>query len=176
MSKRRLLDTNVLLVAEGLHQGADESCVDHCQQALIEFVRSGHLVLDDGWRILNEYGHKLSAKVAQPGMGRAFLKWAHQNHHNRLRCTPVPITPLSADPECTDFAEFPAHPDLAHFDRSDRKFVAVAVAHGPPHPVIVQAADSKWIGWRDALAEECIDVEFLCEDALTDTWRRKTRR
>ena len=48
-----------------------------------------------------------------------------------------------------------------NFDKSDQKFIAVAHAH-PDKPVILQSSDSKWWGWKDALSEVGIDVQFLC--------------
>ncbi|MEZ4433819.1 MAG: hypothetical protein R3F65_15550 [bacterium] len=75
-----------------------------------------------------------------------------------------------------DFVEFPAHPKLAGFDRSDRKFVATAAGHAAPHPPIVQAADSKWVGWAPALAEVGIAVEFVCRGDIQKTYGRRRRR
>lgn len=71
-----------------------------------------------------------------------------------------------------DFVEFPNHPELQKFDRSDRKFVAVSVAH-PDQPPILQAADSKWWGWKEALAECGITVIFLCSDGIAEKYAKK---
>jgi hypothetical protein len=60
---------------------------------------------------------------------------------------------------------FPDDPDLAQFDPSDRKFVAVAAAH-PERPPILQAADSKWLAWEKPLRRHDITVEFLCPDDI----------
>ncbi len=65
------------------------------------------------------------------------------NQANSERCTLVEITPKPDDE--LDFVEFPEHPGLHDFDRSDRKFVSVSAVH-PVHPPILQAADSKWWG------------------------------
>jgi hypothetical protein len=61
------------------------------------------------------------------------------------------------------YDEFPTHDGLDDFDKSDRKFVAVANAHADK-PSILQATDSKWWGWKDALAEVGMAVHFLCPD------------
>lgn len=172
---KHLVDTNVLLVAETPETHVSGACRARCQRWLADFVRGGHLVLDDGFRILKEYGHELRHHVRQPGLGRAFYKWAHQNQMNPRRCTRVGITPVGGSADGNDFEEFPDHPGLAGFDRSDRKFVATSAAHAAPHPAIVQASDSKWIGWADALGEVGIDVEFLCEEELTATWEKKQK-
>lgn len=71
-----------------------------------------------------------------------------------------------------DFVEFPDHEDLADVDPSDRKFVAVANAHRDKPPII-EATDSKWWGWKDALEECGITVEFVCLDQVEEVYRRK---
>jgi len=107
------------------------------------------VLLDNQWRILGEYMHQLSS-TGQPGVGDAFLKWVLTNQANRERYALVEITPKPDDE--LDFVEFPNHPGLQNFDRSDRKFVAVSAVHSL-HPPIMQATDSKWWGWKNALAE-----------------------
>lgn len=176
MSAARLVDTNVLLVAEGLHDGVSDDCRRRCQVRLIEFMREGHLVVDDGHRILTEYGHKLRGNRKEPGLGRTFYKWALEKRTVAARCTQVTITPVAGSVDGADFVEFPAHPKLADFDRSDRKFVATAAGHAAPHPPIVQAADSKWVGWAPALAEVGIAVEFLCRGDIEKTWAKKKKK
>ena len=47
------------------------------------------------------------------------------------------------------------------------KFLAVAAAH-EEHPPILQAFDSKWWGWRDALAQVGISVHFLCKHEIAE--------
>jgi hypothetical protein len=64
-----------------------------------------------------------------------------------------------------EFKEFPAAPGLATFDRSDRKFVAVACAH-PSRPHILQATDAKWVGWSAPLARAGVHVRFVCEHEI----------
>lgn len=64
-----------------------------------------------------------------------------------------------------DFAEFPQSASLAGFDPSDRKFVAVALAH-PHRPAIANAVDSDWRNYESVLAEHGIKVEFLCPELL----------
>ena len=61
---------------------------------------------------------------------------------------------------------------MSKFDPSDRKFVAVANAH-PGKPSILQATDSKWWGWKDALLECGIKVEFLCPAEIANAYKRK---
>lgn len=63
------------------------------------------------------------------------------------------------------FAEFPADANLAGFDRADRKFVAVALASGDSPP-IVNATDSDWWLFREALQRHGVQVEFLCPELM----------
>ena len=72
------------------------------------------------------------------------------------------------------FEEFPDEAGLEDFDPSDRKFVAAARGHGGG-PTILQGLDSKWWGWKDALAAAGIVVEFLCPTEVRTTYERKHR-
>ena len=163
-----IVDTNVALVANK-SSTAGPNCVIACSQALREIVKSGHVVIDNAWRIIGEYKHKLSPS-GQPGPGDAFLKWMLTNMWNPRLCTQVAITELDADPE--DFKEFPDSLRTVRFDRSDRKFVAVAVVHGAS-PHILQGFDSKWWGWRENLKAEGIKVFFLCEEEIAAKYEEK---
>ncbi len=96
-------------------------------------------------------------------IGDAFLRWVLTNQANPNRCRQVPLTPSGSG---YDFEEFPSHPGLAQFDPSDRKFVAVAAAcPGGPAPIL-QAADSKWWGWKEALEDCGVFVDFLCPQEI----------
>jgi hypothetical protein len=166
-SSRCVVDTNVPLTANG---GEDLKCRLACVQALHAMMKSGHLVIDDKFRILNEYKHKLSPS-GQPGVGDAFLKWALTNHANPERCSRVVITPKPEDSR--DFEEFPSDEALSSFDPADRKFVAVSCAH-PERPPILQATDSKWWGLREVLAACGVNVSFLCPEHIEELHERKS--
>src|SRR5690606_35406228 len=122
----------------------------------------------DGGLIVDEYRSNLSA-AGQPGPGDEFLKWLLTNEWSGKHVTRVPIT--RAD-EPHGYAELPLPPDGVTYDHSDRKFLAVAAAH-PEHPVILQAFDSKWWGWQDALAEIGVSIRFLCPDAIAEKHAEK---
>ena len=159
MDEASILDTNVLLVANGDHPDVSPRCVIACVDKLLAVEAGGKVVIDDGWRILNEYSNK--TRPNQPkGVGDTFLKWLLRNVANASRCTQVTITEVAE----SEFAEFPNHADLAGFDPPDRKFVAVAVVFGAAP--ISQAADSKWIDWAPALKDSGVSVEFLCPEDL----------
>ncbi len=151
-----VIDTNVLLVANGQHQGVGPACVVTCANRLRAVMKDGRIAIDDGYRIIREYQNKTKAGGG-PRPGDAFLAWVLRNNFNPKHCDQLPLVE-HAD---RGFESFPDDSRLAKFDPPDRKFVAVAAAHTLKPPVL-QAADSKWLGWAPALKEHEIEVEFLC--------------
>jgi hypothetical protein len=154
-----VVDTNVPLVANGKHPDASLSCRKACIDALAA-CRQQRVAIDDRYLIITEYRKNLAA-TGQPGLGDAFFKWLWDNHCNEDHCMQVTITPL--DGTASDFAEFPRDPALDAFDRSDRKFVAVALASGV-NPPILNATDSDWWDAEAALASHGVVVSFLCPE------------
>jgi hypothetical protein len=155
-----IIDTNVPIVANNrISAQATMPCVLACIQQLRDIMTKQIVVIDDQWRILREYGHKLDPKK-QPGLGHIFYKWLFNNQFNPRHCQRLHITPLESSADGNDFAEFPNDPELANFDRSDRKFVAVALAH-PDKPPIVNATDSDWQQYQTILATYGVKIEFL---------------
>ena len=160
------MDTNVAITANGKSH-ADENCVRTCTEELERIRNECCVVIDNLWHILKEYMNQLNSS-GQPGPGDVFLKWLLSNRQNPNHCLMVRITPHNE----RGYAEFPNAPDLANFDRSDRKFVAVANAHYQKPPIL-QATDSKWWGWRNALAEAGITVLFLCQEYIETKYAEK---
>lgn len=132
-------------------------------------MASGHVFIDDAGRIVAEYRANLRAK-GQPGPGDAFLKWLLDHEWGGRKVTRVRITEVAGDPE--SFVELPAPKDGTSYDRSDRKFLAVAAAH-EEHPQILQSFDSKWWGWRAALAQCKVAIHFLCPTEIAAKHRDK---
>lgn len=162
LPKKCIVDTNVPKTANYALDPAKipeelKPCVLACVEAVEHVVNRRCLVIDAGNEIFDEYRRQLSLK-GQPGVGDHFMKWVHDNQWNLPHADRVAITRNGSS-----YDEFPSHPDLTHFDNSDRKFIAVANAH-PAKPPILQATDSKWWGWSDALALAGITVCFLCPD------------
>ena len=152
-----VVDTNVPIVANGRTPQAGPSCVLACIDALDDLRLHQKIVLDNLGRILDEYRNNLSAK-GQPGVGHVFFKWVWQNQGNTAHCEMVEIHPRSNG---EDYEEFPDDPELARFDRSDRKFVAVALASGS-QPPILNAVDSDWWVYQEPLRKHGVKIEFLC--------------
>jgi hypothetical protein len=157
-----VVDTNVLVVANGKTPQASVACVLACIHEL-ELTRAGRCVLvDDVGLIFQEYRHHLSPS-GQPGPGDAFFKWLWDNQGHSSHCRRVAIT--SVDGSDWNFAEFPDDAQLAAFDRNDRKFVAVSIASGESAPIL-NASDTDWWAARDVLAAHGVEVRFLCPELM----------
>ena len=163
-----VVDTNVVLVANGQHQDVSQDCVVACAIRLQAIMQVGKLALDDRYLILLEYQNKTTPKTSNRP-GDAFVKWALQNNRNPHRVDQVPIKEHAQ----RGFFSFPDDPDLEQFDIADRKFVAVAAAH-PDLPPILQAVDSKWLGWSPALERHRVKVDYLCPDDVMRFQARKS--
>lgn len=165
-----VIDTNVILVANGQHADVSSGCTAACAQRLYDVKQTGRVAIDNAYKILLEYQRKTTPSIGK-GAGDAFLKWLLQNASNPQRCDQVALT----EHDDRRFESFPDDPRLESFDPPDRKFVAVAAAH-PDKPPILQAADSKWLDWAPALRDHGIDVEFLCpKDVLKFDNKKKGR-
>lgn len=164
---KAIIDTNVLLVANYQHADVSPECVIECVERLKDMERTGITVIDDGFRILNEYQHKTSLTPPK-GVGDVFLKWLLRHAGNSARVEQISLTELAAD----EFAEFPDAALQPAFDAPDRKFAAVAYAH-PDKPPVWQAADCKWLDWWPALQAQGVHVDFLCPADACRFYRNK---
>jgi hypothetical protein len=159
-----VVDTNVPMAASGLAPQASRDCVSACAQRIFKVTEEGKLALESQWYIIREY--KRNLYDIEPSVGRDFLEWVLTNWTNPERCDLVDIEPVdSTARDCTDFGKFPNDPVLDDFDRSDRKFVAVAIAH-PQHPPILNATDTDWWTFKDVLRKYGVVVEFLCKEEM----------
>jgi hypothetical protein len=164
-----VIDTNVLIAANESHPESLPIAAK-CAKRLKVAESNEIICLDDARMILTEYGRHLPK--GRRGAGDMFYLWLVQRLANPSYCRQVP---LSRVPDSdNEFSEFPALPvDLARLiDPSDRKFIAVANAH-PQKPPIVQATDSKWIGWEAGLAAVGIRIEFIDPVFLRPTYEKK---
>jgi hypothetical protein len=166
-----VVDTNVPIVANR-RQNESYSCASNCAQALLGIRNSGALIIDDGDLVLSEYRRHCSMG-GQPGVGDSFVRWAHDHLGRSNLVERVHLTPSGVD--CNDFEEFPDTTSLRGFDPSDRKFIALANAH-PKNPVVLQASDSKWWGFREPLRECGITVDFLCPQEIAEAHARRAGR
>lgn len=169
--KAFVIDTNVGVVANEGHPEASPECVTACTNFLEGIVNGEALVvIDAGWEILDEYLRYMSSS-GQPGPGDAFLKWLLNNQANSDRCEQVWIDQVIDPEDNGGYDQFPDDPELATFDPSDRKFVAVVLA-SLNQPSIANAVDSDWWESREALERVGVKIDFLCGDQVV-IWRRR---
>lgn len=157
-----VVDTNVLVVANGSNDAVGPACRLNTIRRLGVVRQTQTLLLDLGVEILGEY-RKHCSHSGQPGVGDEFFRWAYENQGRLHR---VAITPDAAG----SFKEFPADPELASFDLTDRKFVAVSAAAASAEPStpneILNAVDSDYSNHRDALRRADVRVTELCPEDL----------
>ena len=164
---RAVVDTNVVLVANGSHADVSPDCVIACIDRLESLMKNGRVVIDDAYRILGEYQNKTSP-MKDKGPGDVFVRWLLKNNTNRRHVEQVALTELTAD----IFNEFPDAALQAAIDPPDRKFLATAAAH-PSRPAVWQASDSEWLDWWQPLKAAGVTVEFLCRDDVCRFYARK---
>lgn len=154
-----VVDTNVPIVANGRRsEQADSDCVMACIEALQAIYEQGVIVLDSGMDILTEYMQNINMS-GQPGPGDAFMKWVWHVQADETKCERVSLT-LRNDGS-GDYTAFPNNTELMDFDRSDRKFVAVALA-SKNNPDILNAVDTDWADHHAALLAVGLSIVFLC--------------
>ena len=166
-------DENGKLVAVGMANHATPDCIITCQKRLDQIRRgSTQVVLDDNERLTQEYRRYVKyPRQSPPQQSRAgdlFWYWLMQNLWMSEKCTRVRITPLHGNG--TEFEEFPADAALNDFDKDDRKFIAVAIAYARDYQQtasILQAVDTKWEDFIDALQRHGVEVERICEVEAT---------
>src|SRR5262245_34047380 len=149
---RRVVDTNVPIVANGGSSNAAPKCRRACLTELRRILYQGRIVVDDAGEMLAEYRRYLSPR-GQPGVGDRFLREILMNYSGKVDRIRLE---KRAD---GSFMDFPADPRLATIDPNDRKFAAAARKTGVP---VCNAIDTDWLEHRDALAENGIEVALLC--------------
>ena len=157
-----VVDTNVLVVANLKNDQTGPDCVLACVDALETAKKKRVVCIDSGSRFFNEY-FRHANRSGEPGLGDVFVKWLWERQAHPLHCERVEITPKPGDTE--DFEEFPDDPELDHFDRTDRKFVAVAL-RSRHQPTILNATDTDWWHFNAALGKHKISVRFLCPELM----------
>jgi hypothetical protein len=162
---RAIIDTNVLIAANGRDcPQVTSQCESNTRQYLYDLQRKGTILIDNQRLILSEYMRKVN-QTGEPGIGDRFLKWILRNQANIKHCEQVTIHSIFS-PDNNEFEEFPNDPELEKFDRSDRKFVAVALA-SIDRPPIINAVDSDWLEFYEPLVKNGIKIQFLCPDVVT---------
>jgi len=150
--KRRVIDTNVAVVANGRGTNASVKCRQGTIDALAHLLNRGRIVVDEAGEMTAEYRTYCNPK-GQPGVGDRFFREVLMNYSRK-----VERVRLKKRSDGT-FLDFPSDPDLATFDPSDRKFAAAARKASAP---VLNATDSDWLNHVEALKRNGISVEFVC--------------
>ena len=155
-----IIDTNVAVVANRQNAAVVESCISACIDFLVS-ARSQHVVLlDEGDEIRAEYARALQQRRPYE-LGAQFLVHVLQHQFDPKHVRRVELMKTVGG----EFADFPADAGLAAFDRSDRKFAALAKNTNTP---VTNATDSDWVDFQGQLNVNGIFVDFLCGcDKLT---------
>ena len=147
-----VVDTNVAIAANGRHTHADASCQLTCVQRLKSVAENDVVAIDEAGSILEEYKRRLNFS-GMPGVGDKFFKHVFNYQYQDDRVRRVAVTP--SDDDGRGFKELPENT----FDRSDRKFLAVAVV---AKAVVLNATDSDWDEQAALMNALGVNVSQLC--------------
>lgn len=158
--KAVIVDTNVLIAANGRETHASVCCQIRCIERLIKLLSSEILLLDSLNDIFDEYKRYCDFSGC-PGVGDMFFKEIFQNQARPDKVLTVPISRTGDQNASVRYKEFPDKKELQGFDPSDQKFVAVGIAFGSKCTV-VNAMDGKWENYRQALWAHQLTLEQIC--------------
>lgn len=161
----KIIDTNVPLTSVGMHEGASIDCQRACAQLIHNVLRGNIRVLIDAeGEILKEYRKKMYPDPnPSAGLASQFLMHLFTYRADISRVREVSL-PRRGDGKDDEYEDWPDDPRLSHFDRSDRKWVALAVRYmrdENPAPII-NAMDNDWEHFVDIFIELGIMIEFIC--------------
>ena len=154
-----VIDTNVLIVASAAHPYSpfDDTHVPPAErEAVLEWLSAfrrdeRHLVLDTMFKIYDEYRNKLTDQ----DLGLQVITEKLQHSFLRTHSIRYDADGTAVVPDC-----------FRALDRSDRKFLATALADGG-RSTIVNAADPDWY----AVEDECVRHGIVVEQII-DAWLR----
>ena len=115
-------------------------------------MQQGMVAIDDKDAILTEYINNFSRSGAR-NVGDLFFIHVIRHQYDETRVQRVAVTPI--DDERRDFEGLPEN----MFDRSDRKFLTVAVS---AESVVLNATDSDWGKQQELMDALGVEVEQLC--------------
>lgn len=159
-----VVDTNVAIVANrNADTHVDEACQLACVERLETLTKLGIIAIDDKDLILKEYSNYLTRSGGSKGTGDVFFIHVITHHHNTDFIRRVPVTPTQD--EKLGFEELPENT----FDRSDRKFLAVAVV---AEAKVLNATDSDWAQHSKLMTDLGVAVEELCPQHIKKVSRK----
>ncbi len=140
-----------------------ESCIDFVYN-LIRNPQS-KLVLDMDREIVGEYENN----IKETDIGKMFLRWLY--HYMAGMDIMNDMLKLEKTKDGS-YKDFPADEALQGLDLADRKFIALSAAH-KDKPMLIQAADGKWLEFEEALRKYGIHIEFLNPEYANKKFTKK---
>lgn len=158
MTNRAVVDTNVLVAANGRDTHVEINCQRKCMEELARLASREVVCVDDKGLIMREYERRVTSSQ-QAGPGTVFYKevWRQMGDSNRVRL--IPVEPC--DDEGRDFADPILPPNNL---KKDAKFLAVAIK---ADAVIVNASDSDWDEHHELTDQLGVEVRQLCPEHAT---------
>jgi hypothetical protein len=148
-----IVDTNVIVVANGQNSVVVEDCVSACSTFLTNVVAHDVVLMDKGDDILIEYLRAIKReRPHQLGARFLFHVLVHKENTKYVRL-------VNLEKNADQFIDFPTDPQLNGFDLADWKFAALARKTGV---AVTNATDSDWANFRAPLKANAIEVNFLC--------------
>ena len=153
-----VIDTNVLMVAEGNFPEASDLCLASCVDLAMKVENGLAVALDSGDEIVNEYLTALKS-TKRSGLATKLVTKLYRLRQNPNSDIVRSVSITRSDDPPGSYEEVPTQ--LRDFDLDDQKFIAVAAAEAS-RPQIHTAVDGEWWTRRRDFAEAGIDVQFAC--------------
>jgi hypothetical protein len=155
--RRWVVDTNVPIVANGRVGPNDRlphsiECREAAVRFLLDVLGSGKILVDLEGAIQAEYRTYLNPR-GQPGVGDRFYQAVLNSAPHHLERVSLPRR------HDGEYADLPQTVIDVGFDRSDRKFAALAKKEDA---TVANATDSDWLNHLDTLQAAGIVVHFVC--------------
>ncbi len=168
-----VIDTNVLICMDSI-EVKYQVCARSCIHA-VDNAKEGIVVIDSKMYIVGEYRQNISSsdifvplKSQMPHFG-LFWKWLQVNLFSPNRIEQVDCSHIDFE----KYSVFSPGSGLEKFDRSDRKFVVVAM-ESRNNPKILVATDTDWWIDREPLSRY-VEIEFVCEELINEFAEGKQR-
>ncbi|MCY4596413.1 MAG: hypothetical protein OXC19_16635 [Bryobacterales bacterium] len=163
-----VVDSNVAIVANGCDTHADIQCQLTCVEKVRSVLQHGVVVIDDDGEILKEYGRQLKIQQKKgrgmSGVGNEFFIHLFNHQYSNHRVRRIAITKSADDRRGYD--QLPENT----LDRSDRKFLAVAVV---AKAVLLNATDSDWDEQKALIEKVGVELDQLCPQHASKATRRR---
>jgi hypothetical protein len=163
--KKVIVDTNVLIAANGKAPQVKQTGVEKCQIFVGSLFDDTIISIDSLNEIFGEYFSHLN-RSGQPGIGDVFVKYLWDHQYDTGVCE---IVELEHDNKYI-FTVFSDKEDLLHFDHGDLKFIAVFFG-SEQSPSIYNACDSDWEQNKQLLDKYKVSViELLTKEKPNSIW------